>query len=53
MVYLRHIALEILDGAALNQQKIKTLYEGKLVSSGRCGSMPAVFGSLVDATFQK
>lgn len=51
-VYNRFIAMQIVDGKALDQQKITPYYEGRLTSAGACGSLPAVFPKLVDGLFQ-
>jgi hypothetical protein len=52
MTYQRSIAIDIVDRASLAGGSPKTLYETRIVSSGRCASMAAVFSPMVDALFQ-
>ncbi|MDY0884562.1 DUF4136 domain-containing protein [Dongia soli] len=48
--YLRHLQLMILDAHDLSRHD--ALYLGKVVSTGRCSSLPAVFDKLVEALFE-
>jgi len=50
--YMRFLKLDILDKAAATEQKIKKLYEAKVVSSGRSGQLAVVLPTMIKALFE-
>lgn len=50
--YTRYFKLEILDKNALEKKQIIKLYEGKVVSKGGVGQLPAVLPYMIKALFE-
>lgn len=50
--FARHLAIDVVDRASLDQGAPVRLYEGRLVSRGSCPSFAGVFDALVEAMFQ-
>lgn len=51
-IYRRNIAIDIVDRQSLETGSPRKLYEGRVVSSGSCSSLAAVFDRLNEALFQ-
>lgn len=51
--YTRFLKLDMLDNAAAKEQKIKKLYEAKVISSGRSGQLSAVLPTMIKALFEE
>ena len=50
--YTRFLRLDLLDRKNLAEGKIKKLYEGKVVSRGSSGQLPAVLPTMIKALFE-
>lgn len=50
--FTRYLAIEIVDRASADRKTPQHVYEGKAVSRGSCGSLPAVFDALNQALLQ-
>ena len=50
-VYVRHLAVDIVDRASLDRGSPVKLYEGRLIFRGGCGSLASVFDQLAEALF--